>query len=206
MEILEDKAIIINEILVLSDLHLGVTYDDRPYPQMEHKDIERRIKKIVKEYEPSQIIFNGDVFSTGKVDKYWKDMFQRFNNTVQGMIFIRGNHEEKRGGYPEFIRRKYRTVDYYESGEYLIYHGHKSISTKNGDIHIIGHLHPTEQDNDVLLKKELVSNKIELFVLPKFSNIVGGVEVDALNSNSRSISIDKFDCQSNFEIIKRYNL
>lgn len=206
MEILEDKAIIINESLVLSDLHLGVTYDDRPYPQMEHKDIERRIKKIVKDYNPSQIIFNGDVFSTVKVDKYWKNMFQRFNSTVQSMIFIRGNHEEKRGGYPEFIRREYRTVDYYELGEYLIYHGHKSISRKIGDIHIIGHLHPTEQDNDVLLKKELVSNKIELFVLPKFSNIVGGVEVEALDSNSRSISIDEFDCQSNFEIIKRYNL
>lgn len=174
---IEDK-----DCIVLSDIHLGVTYPDRPYPVMEHQDIDKRILQIIEKFEPKEIVLNGDIFSTTSIDEYWVDMFDGYSQRVDRLVFTRGNHERRKNGYPESIQDAYPVKQQYELGDYLIHHGHRTPTTPSS-VDIIGHLHPQIDDKDVLLYGDGAYYGTDVFVLPKFSNVVGGSVVGESSVN-----------------------
>lgn len=201
----DEKVIYIEDkdCIVLSDIHLGVTYPDKSYPVMEHQDIHKRILKIIGEFEPKEIVFNGDVFSTTSIDDYWINMFSEFSQRVDKLVFIQGNHEKRRNGYPEFVQNAYSVKQQYELGDYLIHHGHRTPTTPSS-VNIIGHLHPQVEDKDVLLYGDNAYYDTDVFVLPKFSNVVGGSTVGKSSVNCPVVN-DGIPLEE-YSIIRSYDL
>lgn len=194
---IEDK-----ECIILSDIHLGVTYPNKPYPVMEHQNIHKRILQIIEKFEPKEIVFNGDIFSTTSIDEYWVDMFGEFSQRVDRLVFIKGNHEKRRDGYPEFIQNTYSVKQQYNLDDYLIHHGHRTPTTPSS-INIIGHLHPQIDDKDVLLYGDSAYHNTDVFVLPKFSNVVGGSTVGGSSVNCPVVNDGK--PLEEYDIVRSYD-
>lgn len=186
-----DKSLYIKDYkaLVLSDVHLGYTDPDSTVPILEYDSVISRINNILDNHTIEKIIFNGDIFSH---EPQLEDLkkFESLNNKVSDLIFIRGNHEEKSNGYPEYLN-KYIIRDYYKLKNICISHGHKTPVRKS-DIHIIGHIHPMYNNKSVLLYGKNTYYMSDVIVLPAFSDYISGssIKEDANYSNHCPIIAD----------------
>lgn len=168
-----DKSLYIKDYksLVLSDVHFGYKDPNSTLPKLEYDSVISRINNILNDYTIENIIFNGDIFSH---KPHIEDLkrFESINDKVSNLIFIRGNHEERNDGYPEYLN-KYTIRDYYELNNIQISHGHKTPVSKS-NIHIMGHIHPRHNDNSVLLYGKNVYYMSDVIILPAFSDYVSG--------------------------------
>lgn len=171
-----DKSLYIKDhkTLVLSDIHLGYTDPDSKIPTLEYDSVMSRICDILGNHSVEKIVFNGDIFS---YDPQLEDLkkFESLDNKVAELIFVRGNHEEKSNGYPEYLN-KYIIKDYYKLKNICISHGHKTPVSKS-DIHIIGHIHPTYNDKSVLLYGKNTYYMSDVIVIPAFSDYIYGSSI-----------------------------
>lgn len=178
------------DIMVVSDLHLGLKKQDSPYPKMEHNEILQRLLNLTNKYSPNELIFNGDVFNQQYMDQSSVELFRSINDRVENIVFIRGNHEEKRDGYPNYIRENYQVEESYETHGVSFHHGHESIRD-NPDIQVIGHEHPMRDGEDVYVLHRSSDESKKILILPKFSNIVGGLETKKRTTDSGSPAVDE---------------
>lgn len=192
------------DCLVLSDIHLGCKYRDRPYPVMEHEEIHQRILKCIDMYHPSTIVFNGDIFTGASIDEYSEHMFNDISDKTDNLVFNLGNHERKRGGYPDFIQNSYEVGEYFEAGDYLIHHGDRT-PTVVSEINIIGHIHPVSSGQDVLLYGEEAYFNTDIIITPKFSNILNGSSIEKSSPKGHCPILDDGHPLDDYVIAKKYN-
>lgn len=189
-----------NQTLCVSDLHLGLTYPEKPYPVMEHDALFERLASLIDEYQPDRIIFNGDVFSNESIDQKSISMFDMISGKVQELIFTIGNHEIKRSGYPNYIKSNFPVVESYYIDDITFHHGHNNRKIKSS-LQVIGHEHPTLNGEDVCLYHRSESSDKAVIVTPKFTEIAGGYEVDKRKTNTGSPVIDD-DYINNWKILE----
>lgn len=178
------------DTMVASDLHLGLKKQDSAYPKMEHEEILERLLTLTSKHAPSELIFNGDVFNQQYMDQSSVEIFESIDDRVEDIVFIRGNHEEKRDGYPDYIRENYRIEESYEKSGVSFHHGHERMGD-NSDIQVIGHEHPIRNGEDVYILHRSLDGSEKILILPKFSNIVGGLETEKRSTNSGSPAVDE---------------
>jgi putative SbcD/Mre11-related phosphoesterase len=211
IEIIENyPAVFIEPIdaLVIADLHLGFERElvDSGifYPHFQYRDIKESITTIIDRVSPRQIIVNGDL-----KHKFAERTTQELNEVVDLLTFlgertekvvvVRGNHDNFVKGlftrFPkaEFIQEKY--ID----DNVIFTHGHEvpsGFDSLKPDLVVIAHEHPAIALRDdvggrVKLRALLAGpmySKRKLVVLPAFSPISLGVEINLVTSKDQILS------------------
>jgi len=211
IEIVENyPAIFIEPIdaLVIADLHLGFERELADsgiyFPRFQYQDIKESIAIIINKVSPTQVIINGDLkhkFAERTTQELNEviDLLTYLSENTGKVVVIRGNHDNfvkglfKRFQKVEFVRETY--ID----GETIFTHGHEvpsGIDSLKSNLVVIAHEHPAIALRDdvgakVKLRALLIgptySNK-DLIVLPAFSPISLGVEINLVTSKDQILS------------------
>lgn len=193
------KALLIDNILVISDLHIG--YEEAlnkqgmfvPRHQFEEtmQDLEELFKKIkMNKLRFEEIVILGDLkHEFGEISQQeWKDAFAVLNfllSKCKKIICVRGNHDT----ILEPILRRFAQVEFkefYIKNEICFIHGNKfpsEIFSKQVKRIVMGHIHPAVTIRHGI-KRELYKCYLvgklkgkKLIILPSFFPIVEGSDV-----------------------------
>lgn len=185
---LVDLGILINQTLVIADLHIG--YEEALnkqgvlVPRLQFTKLKNRLTKLLKQASPETVIINGDIkheFGTIS-EQEWRETLKIIDliTTNSKLILIKGNHDTIMG--PIAKKRNVEVVDHYIVDDVYICHGDK-LKQPEQNIIIIGHLHPA-----ITLRDEAKSEKYKcflkakykdklLYVLPSFFQTVEGTDI-----------------------------
>ena len=219
-----DLAILIENNLIISDLHLGyeqaLNAEGVMVPKFQYEKIITRLEEIFSRInleKVNTIIINGDLkHEFGKISKQeWKEVlnFLEFlKKNFREIILIKGNHDN----FTRFIAKKcdLEVHETYSIGNYVLMHGHKlppNPEEFEDFIIIIGHEHPCiglrsgERLEKIkcFLKGEW--KEVKLIVMPSFSFVTEGSDIlheKLLSPFLDSKSIQEFEvfAVENFEI------
>jgi len=175
-----------SQILIISDLHLGLNEQNNSFMLQSV----RRIKNLIQMLNPKYIVFNGDIFHefgnfSFKVLKEFKDMIFFAKENKIDYFFIKGNHDTLLKNYLAKGDIKKETKTYLIKDENLICHGDYMPNIYFGDVKriIIGHLHPAiilsenqkKETFKCFIKGEFKQK--ELLIMPSFSKFNYGINV-----------------------------
>ena len=211
IEIIENyPALFLESIdtVVVADLHLGIERELAStgifFPHFQYQDIIRSLLSIINKVAPRQIIIDGDL-----KHRFGERTDQEFNEVVESLtllsqdveqiIVIRGNHDNfVKGLFTRFPKTKFIQSAYLQD-EFIFTHGHEippEIETHDTKIVVIGHEHPAIALRDdvgakiklrALLTGATTLNK-DLIVLPAYSPLALGAEVNSANSQEQILS------------------
>lgn len=178
-------ALLDDEVLVVSDLHLGLEgvlqMQGAVVPKFQKGVIVPRLDALLKRYNPSRLIVNGDFkhnFSRN-LDQEWREAKQvlRMLRDRTAVTLVKGNHDN-------YLDTMAASVDVpvqprVDLERYAIAHGHQRFET-DGRTAVVGHEHPALVLRDsvggrVTLPCFLVSD--EVIALPAFSPLSAGTDV-----------------------------
>jgi hypothetical protein len=211
IEIIENyPAIYLESIdtVVIADLHLGIERELASngifFPRFQYRDIKDSLLSIVSKISPKQIIIDGDL-----KHRFGERTDQEFNEVVESLtllsqdveqvIVIRGNHDNfVKGLFTKFPKTKF-VQSAYSQGDFIFTHGHEipaGIETSGSKMIVIGHEHPAIVLRDdvgakVKLRALLVGStklKMDLVVMPAYSPLALGTEVNLSNSPEQILS------------------
>jgi putative SbcD/Mre11-related phosphoesterase len=211
IEIVENyPALFIEPIdaLVIADLHLGFERELADsgvfYPHFQYQDIKESIASIINKVSPRQVIVDGDL-----KHKFAERTEQELNEVVdfltyltesaERVVVIRGNHDNfVKGLFRRFPKAEFIQGSYVD-GDIMFAHGHEvpsGIDSLKSHLIIIAHEHPAIALRDdvgakVKLRALLIGptySKKELIVLPAFSPISLGVEINLVTSQDQILS------------------
>ncbi|MDI3473946.1 MAG: uncharacterized protein PWR30_269 [Candidatus Woesearchaeota archaeon] len=157
-----------SKTLIISDLHLGY-YDTNLTGVRIGDDIIERIKSMIKEINPKEVIFNGDILHhfgkiSGLAKRELKDTLGFLNKRGIELILIRGNHDKLLDYYLKDLNIPVKTRKWAIRHRNLICHGDEIIKIKRDyDRIIIGHEHP-----HVRLKEGVREEIFKCFLLSKY--------------------------------------
>jgi hypothetical protein len=211
IEIVENyPAIFLEPIdtLVFADLHLGFERELASrgvfLPHFQYEDIKTAISSMISRLSPRQVIIDGDL-----KHKFGERTTQELNEVVdllgyltqntEKVVIIRGNHDNfVRGLFAKYPRSQF-VEEVYHEGAFAFTHGHQipfGMETLDSEVTIIGHEHPAIALRDdvgarvrlrALLYGTTRSHK-DLIVLPAFSPISLGAEVNLVTSDEQILS------------------
>lgn len=215
-----DSALLIDDHLIISDLHLGyegaLNAQGFMIPRLQYKKILKRLKEILSRTEAKKIIVNGDLkHEFGKISKQEFKEIEDFINFLkeefEEIILIKGNHDN----FTRFIAEN-KGLDVYDSysvDNFLILHGDKIPENQiKEDNIIIGHEHPSiglrsgERVEKIKCFLKGNWNFKNLIVMPSFNFISEGSDILQEKSISpflKGISLDEFEVfgTENFEVL-----
>ncbi len=181
-----EKAVLIGNTAVISDLHLGYEEAMRKngiyFPRFQINEIKLNLKKLFNR-KIKRLIVAGDLkHEFGyNLHQEWKDVeeFVEFVTPKVELIVLRGNHDN----YLKSILKNYG-IDLLESfslGEIEVIHGHLDKKVESA---ILGHEHPSIK----LRIRGSIYNypcflRVKNFlVLPAFSPLMSGSDILTLNA------------------------
>lgn len=192
------KAAIINDTAIISDLHLGIEsmMEGRSvtFPRVQIQEIIENLRLIINTYNVKNVVIAGDLkqeFSRN-LPYEWEDV-ELFLDSFSDIRFevLRGNHDN----YLPNILSKYEMSlkENIQVGKYTILHGHnhfiegKEKITYKSQLNIImGHEHPA-----IKIRKSgavyrypcfLFSREKNVLILPAFSPLSQGIDILTTNS------------------------
>ena len=180
-----EKAAIIGEIAVISDLHLGIeNYLQKKgfaLPRVQIKDIARDVKRIIKKYGVKKLVIAGDFkHEFGKMP--YDDIEDLLSSLSEiDVIVVKGNHDASLSS----LSKRIKLVDSFEIDGCLVLHGHRKVELKGKAI--IGHEHPVVR---IRYRGAIYTfpcylrykSNADIIVLPAFSPLVSGSDVLSLDS------------------------
>lgn len=205
------------QAVCIADLHLG--YEGLLaeelgvfMPKTQFKEEMEMLRKIFRETKPKLFVLNGDVkheFSETSYHEYREvsELFRYLEKKVEKIIVVKGNHDN----YIERVTSKFEKIEVYEkfeSGDFIFVHGHKPVSLGKlkGKILILAHEHPSIGLYSEIGTKEKIkcflygeSRKVKVLVLPAFSSLSLGSEVNLLSQKDflspilRSLRVEEFE-------------
>jgi len=219
-----DLAFLIEDTLILGDLHLGyeeaLNAEGIMVPRFQYQKILSRLEAIIEKTNCSRVIINGDLkHEFGRITRQeWKEIsnFIGFlKDNFQEVVLIKGNHDN----FTRFIaeRTDLEVYDRFSIGKYLILHGDKvpdDLEDIGEETLIMGHEHPC-----VGLKSGERLEKIKCFlkgrfkgknlvVMPSFNFVTEGSDIlheKALSPFLRDRTVDVNDFEvfgvENFEVL-----
>ena len=186
-----------NDLLVISDLHLGLektmTSKGNYVPSSQLDDIKDDIREAQKETEASRILVNGDLKNQYRTSYSETEEIEEFLNFLKAefdeVIVIEGNHDT-------FIESTMEKADieledhYLEDGKLYI-HGHEELGQyelQDFETVIIGHEHPAIALEDEIGVREKIPALLygpmekdrRIIVMPAFSRIANGTAVNEI--------------------------
>ena len=194
-----------HKILLISDLHLGLSYFYDNKARNDLINLEKvKLIRILKKNKVKKLIIAGDLkdsildmYHTKKdISSFLEDIL----NYVEKVILIKGNHDSKLEklldkGLLNRVEIDGQYILHIEDHKILIVHGHKKHNLPDKTkILISGHYHPEVSignSHNIPLKAWVVINavtetgdKLKWIILPAFSNMVGGFNISSLSQES----------------------
>lgn len=175
------------ETLVVADLHLGrEAASNVSAPLGESTDLLDRLSRLRSTFEPATIVFAGDLlhsFSTVP-ETVVTTLESVYNDCVDDgvdVVAIEGNHDRLLDSvWPETVEKAVKLDD-----RTVICHGHQEPDLQ-GKRYLIGHDHPAIKIEGVrrpcFCVDESGYRDAELVVLPAFTRLAGGVELNDLRA------------------------
>lgn len=208
-----DKALLIDNILVIADLHIG--YEEtlnqqgiflpRSQFQSIKKDLDNVFKKIKKTDKIEEIVILGDLkheFS-GISEQEWQEVSEILDYLAlkcKKIILIRGNHDT----ILPFDKKNIKVRDFYIKNDVGFFHGHRffnEILDKKIKILVLGHKHPAITIRDKVKSERYKCFLIgkwkdkEVVVMPSFFPLIEGSDIFiedtnlALNLNFKNFKV-----------------
>ena len=186
-----DRAVYFDatETLALADLHLGrAATSNVDAPLDEAGDIHARLAALIDQFDPQQVVFAGDIlhsFSTVPrgVEEAVTDLSEQCRTAGCEPIAIEGNHDTQlESVWPGSIHESVRLAD-----GTVICHGHAEPD-RRGERYLIGHDHPAisieGKRHPCLCVDPTGYRGRELLVVPAFTRLAGGVELNRLRADA----------------------
>lgn len=217
-----DLGLLIDDTLVIADLHLGyeqsLNMDGIMVPKFQYQKILERILEILDKTNAKQVVINGDLkHEFGRITRQeWKEsmnFIQFLKENFNDVVLLKGNHDN----FTKFMAQK-TDLEVYESyslNEFIIMHGDKipdDLMDKKEPTIIIGHEHPCIgiRNGERLEKMKcfLKGNykKKNLIVMPSFNFVTEGSDIlheKPLSPFLKHRSTDQFEVYGveNFEVL-----
>jgi putative SbcD/Mre11-related phosphoesterase len=183
------------DLIAIADLHLGLeasmTSRGNYIPEFQLEDLKDEISDLKNETGSDNILINGDLknqYSTTYSEKREiSELLDFLKTEFEDIIIIEGNHDTF---IEETVKEKgLRVLESYKKDGILFVHGHEKIDEEFEAL-IIGHEHPALALTDEIGVTEKVScllhgetERGEIFVLPAFSKISNGSEVNRMQKS-----------------------
>ena len=178
--------------IILSDLHLGKSMfwarHGKFLPPYDNLETLSKLKKVLRKFQISKIIFLGDVFHDDSgYESLEPETIQILNEILCNyeIIFIAGNHDLNIS-IPKIKILKNYTKDS------IIFSHYPSTNVSEKKAQIFGHFHPkisVKISGRVISKKCFVIDKKKI-LLPSFGNYTGGLDIN----KNMLLNIFKKDC------------
>jgi uncharacterized protein len=217
-----DLGLLIDDTLVIADLHLGyeqsLNMDGIMVPKFQYQKILERILEILDKTNAKQVVINGDLkHEFGRITRQeWKEslnFIQFLKENFDDVVLLKGNHDN----YTQFIAQK-TDLEVYESyalEEFIIMHGDKipqDLMDKKELTIIIGHEHPCIgiRNGERLEKMKCFLKgsykEKNLIVMPSFNFVSEGSDIlheKPLSPFLKHRSTDEFEVYGveNFEVL-----
>ncbi|MFW6320420.1 MAG: metallophosphoesterase [Halohasta sp.] len=189
--VFRDRAIYLpsTETLVVADLHLGrEATASVDAPLGERRDLLERLAGLREGFEPTRIVFAGDLlhsFSTvpDGVAETARALYHDCVDDGLAVVAIEGNHDRMLDTvWPGEIESAVELDD-----GTVVCHGHQEPPL-DGDRYVIGHDHPAIRIEGVkrpcLCVDPAGYRGAELVVLPAFTRLAGGRELNGLRADA----------------------
>lgn len=186
----DDRAVLIDETLVLADIHLGYTdWEGADFPTGEYEQILERLDNLLLKHMPTTVVLAGDIFH--KFNQPPEDAlgtFQRIVDLVDDydadLVVTPGNHDTYKFESDMFFTGR-STEAYTADDGLVVFHGHEEPSETDALL-VIGHLHPTVRIQSVKRPAYLYGKSVygdsDVLILPPFSTMPPGTPVRAGDS------------------------
>ncbi len=217
-----DLGLLIDDTLVIADLHLGyeqsLNMDGIMVPKFQYQKILERILEILDKTNAKQVVINGDLkHEFGRITRQeWKEslnFIQFLKENFSDVVLLKGNHDN----FTKFIAQK-TDLEVYESyalDEFIIMHGDKipdNLMDNKEPTIIIGHEHPCIgiRNGERLEKMKCFLKgsykEKNLIVMPSFNFVTEGSDIlheKPLSPFLKHRSTDEFEVYGveNFEVL-----
>jgi uncharacterized protein len=163
--------------LAVADLHFGYELSQRAagrlMPMWGMTSVEDRLKELLADYQPRQLIIVGDVVHDRSAAGEAAGLIGRLAE-ICGPIVLAGNHDRQLGASVA-LRDSWRTDGFY------FHHGHCAAEVWDA-VQIIGHHHPAGSITDgagLRLKLPAFVQQANCWILPAFSPWAAGASWEA---------------------------
>jgi putative SbcD/Mre11-related phosphoesterase len=217
-----DLGLLIDDTLVITDLHLGyeqsLNMDGIMIPKFQYQKILKRIMEIMEKTKANQVVINGDLkHEFGRITRQeWKEalnFIEFLKENFKEVILLKGNHDN----FTRFIAQK-TDLEVYESytiTDFIIMHGDKipdNLMAQEKSTIIIGHEHPCIgiRNGERLEKMKCFLKgsykEKNLIVMPSFNFVTEGSDIlheKPLSPFLKHRSSDEFEVYGveNFEVL-----
>jgi len=181
-----DRAVLVDDVLVLADLHLGQAEASRvDLPVGNGRDVRERLGALLDATEPSTVVVAGDLLHSFDTVPF------AVTRTLEGLVDVvrqrdvdpvalEGNHDTMlETVWDGEIRGEYRV------GDTVVCHGHVEPEAEAGR-YVVGHDHPTIEVENRRRPCYLVGDDqyraASVVVLPSFSRLPRGVAVNDMTA------------------------
>ena len=183
-----DRAVRIDETLVLADLHLGRAATSAvEAPIADGEDAVARLGELLETTNPDTVVLAGDVlhaFDTipSAVEPQLAELGQRVTGANAELVVVAGNHDTmldriRDGSIADHYRLDERTV---------VVHGHERPAIE-AERYVLGHDHPAieieGQRRPCFLQGPAGPDGREVLVLPAFNRFAAGVPVNGMDAS-----------------------
>lgn len=188
----DERAILLGDTLVLSDLHLGKTSTRKfDFPTPEYDDIRDRFSALLDRFEPEIVVLAGDVFNSfdqppDEAVQTLADLQSKVESVDGELIITPGNHDT----YKFDIQHHFtgRVKNEYAVGNVCILHGHNP-PVESAELYVIGHLHPALEHAGTrwpcFLYADDAYNGASVLILPQFTKTTNGTPINNISSPLR---------------------
>lgn len=187
------------DVAVVSDLHVGLADAARRegtgVPFDEGMVLEKAVRDVLTRFEPSTLVFNGDVqHSFGGMGDARATVrrLRRVAESYAETVFVEGNHDTNLDAVVE-------TCDWHKEGGVVFTHGHTiPLDLPDASLYVVGHDHPTVeiemQKQACFLYGPFDRREAHVLVTPALNPLCEGVVVNEMRaSDFLSPFIEGFD-------------
>jgi len=190
----EGLGIVVNDTLIISDIHIG--YEEMLnkqgvlVPRSQFDKLKKRLENLLEKVKPKLVIINGDLkHEFGSIsDQEWRDTLKFIDCITKDskLILIKGNHDSIIG--PIALKRGVEIKDHVMIDDVYVFHGQRipeDEDFKKAKTIIIGHVHPVytleegaKRETFKCFVKTKYKNKT-LYITPSFHDLTEGTDVQS---------------------------